>query len=214
MATTINVVTKGARGLWPIIRKMLSINFFAIILILIFVYSVVISIEQGSLEPMVNGVGGRAFFALDQLNTDSLAVLSDDYLGLSMWKKTKLILSISGSFMFMFIWVKILAGIVARSIFSGDVSRWLANWSLGLTFFIFLEILFVLVVGTQGYLGEGFEVSQAFTLPKDAAWNFIQTIPVIIEPIISIWDNLFDRTPDIFEANESDSNSSLVFSSS
>lgn len=198
---TTTTVTRGARGLWPIIRRILSINFFAIILVLILVYSIIISVQQGSFEPMVNGVGGRAFFALNELNEDSMRVLSPEFEVLTMWRKFVLLASIAGSFMFIFIWVRVLSGLVARTVFGGDISRWLANWSVGLAFFILLEMIFVLVAGYGGFLGDGFEPSQAFTLPWDAVKNFISVIPVIIEPIINFWDGLFERGIDIIGGN-------------
>ncbi len=191
MATeVVNIVRRGSGGIWTLVRKIFSINFFIIILVLVFIYLIIASVQQQSLEPLVTGVGGKAFFSLNDLNIDSLKILDEGYSSLPRWNKFMLLLSIAGSFMFIFIWIKLLAAFIGRSFFGGDLAMWFANWSVAVAFFIFLEVIFVLFAGSQGYLGEGFEPNQALTLPWEAVKNFGRSLPIIIKPILDIWDKI------------------------
>jgi len=195
MANISQTTIRTGTRLWPMVKKVFSMNFFSILLALILIYAIILSVQQSSLEPLVTGIGGRAFTALNSLNEDALTVLDESYLDLSFWEKFKIIASIGGILFLIIVWINLLSVFVSKSIFSGDTSRWLANWSLAVLIFVFLQVIFSLVAGHYGALGEDYSPVYALSLPWEAVKNTFNAMPSIIGPII---DSLgfIDKSPD------------------
>lgn len=193
MAQQIQSVAKATTSLgWPLLRKIFSLNFFTIVLGLFVLYAIIISVQQQSLEPLVTGVGGKGTLTLTALNEDSLAIIDDSYLDLSFWSKIWLVFSTLGNFLFILAWIRVFAWFSTHMIL-GDTSRTTANYTIGFLGFILIQIIFTLLAGNLGLLGEEYDAFAGLALPFIAFKNFVIAIPHFLGSFLEWWDGLFGK---------------------
>lgn len=161
----------------------IKISFMIVAFAVIFLAAIIQSVENRSIEPLINEVGGRIAATTLDLNQESLKVIAqgkiiDTTQGIwkGLWASLVTYSGILSSLYFMLVWIMLLSWMVEKS-FVGDSSRWFYNTSWGIILFIFFQIVYLLFVQPGDITKQ-----EALTIPFVAFWNFFKAFAIVIAP--------------------------------
>lgn len=176
------VARVASKGIW--IKRFFIFTIMFIVFMIIFANAIVQSVQQRSFQPIVDDLGFRwlqTTFALEEesqtiIDQGGVYEANSGFFGSS----GQAFFSISGTLgpiLIIYVWIRVLMYIAARSPLSGDISQWGNHLAIAVTFFFFLQILILLLFGHGG---------QSFVIPFRAFWTFFKAIPFILSPMSAI----------------------------
>ena len=195
MATQqIAVKTVGGIGkTFAFAKNFLFFGLLFITFLIIFSNAIVLSINQKSIDPLLNELGSRFFFASQSLEEASQAIIDQGgvYDSSGAWySKIWSVISNSAELLFailvVFTWIRVLAWIVKKSPLSNE-SNWFINYSLGLIAFIVIAgIATVVRAAVAGDITSYTHAIYLLSLPVKSFITFFKALPYILSPIANI----------------------------
>ena len=164
----------------------INFSFFALFVGVIFIGAAIHSFQQESFQPIVDGLGGRFFGVLNNLNQESLKLISQGgIVGEGIWNNIQNYWSFFSNLYIMYFEIWVLAKLISFSPFS-DSSKHFTNWGIGILMFFTLQEFYILFynLGNINY-------------PFEAVKNTFKASSYLFEPIKGVAERVIDAPSDI-----------------
>jgi hypothetical protein len=163
------------------IKFLLMSIFFAVLLI----NAVIISIQAHSIEPGLKDIGGRLLFTTENLNTESLKIISNGGVFPNtgeffkdIWIMFIILSGLLTSIFIIYIWLKLFS-FVAKHMIIFDDSKTAVSYIIATGIFFGLQVALIV-----------FFTDKSPTIPFIAFSNFIKAIPFAFSPMAKIADKI------------------------
>jgi len=161
----------------------LRLMFFFILFI--FINSVIIGVEAGSVDVVLDDLGNRFLSPTLKIQEFSLEVIENQGFYQStpkvwggLWNVLFDLWGVGLQFYIIMIWLSVLAWIMSISPFS-DKSRTFTNWCFAIFFFFVIQVLYLLITGKGDFL-----------TPFYAFRDLFRALPFIVKPIAAFGDTI------------------------
>jgi len=156
-------------------------GFFFFVFLIIFMKSLIPLATEGDIQPFIQEVGGRIVHAVQNLNTESLKIITNGFIldtsqgfWSGIWDMIVVYAILWFALYTIYIWIKVIAWLVEKSPF-GDSSRFFANYSIAVLIFFTLQLIFLMTTGLS--------VGESSKLIFESFRNFFKALPIIFFPI-------------------------------
>ena len=165
------------------LRKLLSFSLLGIFLVIILINSIVISVENKSIEPAIKDLGNRFIYSTEKINDISVQIIEQGGLTLpdnGFFSNTWLFLTTFSELFtqcyILYLWIKIFSWVCLRFVLWDDSKTTTASL-ISILFVYFIQALLLAKKGGS------------MMMPIEAIINLIKSIPYIIQPAKDIADN-------------------------
>lgn len=182
MASALTTIGSGGIKAGMGIFAKLKYAFLIILFSVIFINSIILSIEERSIEPFIKEMGNRFILVTNNLAIESQKIIDNGNIYVDtgnflkdIWVSFSLLSGILSSLYIIFIWFLLIT----------FIARHLISYEPYVTYIIFLLVFF----GLQIIFIKIYE-DLPITTPFLSIYTFFKSIPYIIKPIV----NLFNKT--------------------